>query len=242
MDESNQEMLSLTCYLNCIWSRYVRFEAGQDRIPGSHSLFSHVDYCPVRGSAGRFAPLKVGHRNHESNNWLRLDNRLKATPAITFGRSLIRSRWGRYSRAELSSPRRYSCWPRPTRTRSLPRWFSLPLRSARAVSPGQVSGNQLQSSARHHSKLINLSNNQMLQRSMISFRWGTLEWIALNHFDLLNESLLCFSVNILDIAPQYASLIMGLSNTAATIPGIVSPIITGYVVQNKVQYPPIHPA
>jgi len=42
-----------------------------------------------------------------------------------------------------------------------------------------------------------------------------------------------FSVNILDIAPQYASLIMGLSNTAATIPGIVSPIITGYIVQNK---------
>jgi len=42
-----------------------------------------------------------------------------------------------------------------------------------------------------------------------------------------------FSVNILDIAPQFASLIMGLSNTAATIPGIISPMITGYIVQNK---------
>ena len=43
-----------------------------------------------------------------------------------------------------------------------------------------------------------------------------------------------YSVNILDIAPQFASLIMGLSNTAATIPGIISPMITGYIVQNKV--------
>lgn len=43
-----------------------------------------------------------------------------------------------------------------------------------------------------------------------------------------------YSVNHLDIAPQYASLIMGLSNTVATIPGIVSPVITGFIVQNKV--------
>lgn len=42
------------------------------------------------------------------------------------------------------------------------------------------------------------------------------------------------SVNQLDIAPQYASLIMGLSNTIATVPGIVSPVITGFIVQNKV--------
>lgn len=46
--------------------------------------------------------------------------------------------------------------------------------------------------------------------------------------------ILGFSVNHLDIAPQYASLIMGLSNTVATIPGIMSPALTGYIVQNKV--------
>ncbi|XP_014258795.1 sialin-like [Cimex lectularius] len=40
-----------------------------------------------------------------------------------------------------------------------------------------------------------------------------------------------FSVNHLDIAPQYASILMGISNTAATLPGILSPIVTGYVVQ-----------
>ncbi|KAB0797493.1 hypothetical protein PPYR_08486 [Photinus pyralis] len=39
-----------------------------------------------------------------------------------------------------------------------------------------------------------------------------------------------FGVNHLDIAPQHASVLMGLSNTFATIPGIVSPIITGYIV------------
>ncbi|RZF32270.1 hypothetical protein LSTR_LSTR009459 [Laodelphax striatellus] len=42
-----------------------------------------------------------------------------------------------------------------------------------------------------------------------------------------------FSVNHLDIAPQHASVLMGFSNTFATIPGIVSPLITGFIVTNK---------
>ncbi|XP_069674254.1 vesicular glutamate transporter 2-like [Periplaneta americana] len=42
-----------------------------------------------------------------------------------------------------------------------------------------------------------------------------------------------FSVNHLDIAPQHASVLMGLSNTVATLPGMISPAITGYIVQNK---------
>nr|CAD7427055.1 unnamed protein product [Timema monikensis] len=42
-----------------------------------------------------------------------------------------------------------------------------------------------------------------------------------------------FSVNHLDIAPQHASVLMGLSNTVATLPGIISPSITGILVQNK---------
>lgn len=40
-----------------------------------------------------------------------------------------------------------------------------------------------------------------------------------------------FSVNHLDLAPQFASVLMGIGNTFATIPGIVSPIIAGYIVQ-----------
>jgi len=36
-----------------------------------------------------------------------------------------------------------------------------------------------------------------------------------------------FSVNHLDLAPQYASLLMGISNTFATIPGMVSPYLAG---------------
>ncbi|KAL6078088.1 Solute carrier family 17 member 5, variant 2 [Balamuthia mandrillaris] len=39
-----------------------------------------------------------------------------------------------------------------------------------------------------------------------------------------------FQVNHLDIAPNYAGLLMGLTNTAATIPGIVSPTLTGAIV------------
>ena len=44
-----------------------------------------------------------------------------------------------------------------------------------------------------------------------------------------------FSVNHLDIAPKHAGVLMGISNTIATLPGIISPLITGYIVQNKVR-------
>ncbi|KAL1517435.1 hypothetical protein ABEB36_001200 [Hypothenemus hampei] len=40
-----------------------------------------------------------------------------------------------------------------------------------------------------------------------------------------------FSVNHLDLAPQHAGILMGIGNTFATIPGIVSPTITGYIVK-----------
>ncbi|CAG9864851.1 unnamed protein product [Phyllotreta striolata] len=39
-----------------------------------------------------------------------------------------------------------------------------------------------------------------------------------------------FGVNGLDIAPKYASILVGISNTFGTVPGIVSPILTGYLV------------
>ncbi|XP_014678873.1 PREDICTED: sialin-like [Priapulus caudatus] len=42
-----------------------------------------------------------------------------------------------------------------------------------------------------------------------------------------------FGVIILDIAPQFASVLMGLSNCFATIPGIISPTVTGYLVKDK---------
>ncbi|VVC38189.1 Major facilitator superfamily,Major facilitator superfamily domain [Cinara cedri] len=42
-----------------------------------------------------------------------------------------------------------------------------------------------------------------------------------------------FIVNHLDIAPQYASLLLGLSNTFGTVPGFVSPTLTGMIVQHK---------
>ena len=43
-----------------------------------------------------------------------------------------------------------------------------------------------------------------------------------------------FIVNHLDIAPRYASLLLGISNCFATIPGIVSPLIVGFVTVHEV--------
>ncbi len=47
-------------------------------------------------------------------------------------------------------------------------------------------------------------------------------------------SLSGFTVNHLDIAPNYASILMGISNTFGTVPGIVSPLISGYIVHTPV--------
>lgn len=43
-----------------------------------------------------------------------------------------------------------------------------------------------------------------------------------------------FCVNHLDIAPQYAGILFGISNTVGSVPGIVSPLLTGYIVQSQV--------
>ena len=43
-----------------------------------------------------------------------------------------------------------------------------------------------------------------------------------------------FIINHLDIAPRYASLLLGISNCFATIPGIISPLVVGFVTTNEV--------
>ncbi|XP_072380338.1 sialin-like [Diabrotica undecimpunctata] len=42
-----------------------------------------------------------------------------------------------------------------------------------------------------------------------------------------------FAVNNLDLSPNYASIIVGIANTFATLPGIISPILTGYLVTDE---------
>ncbi|VDM75568.1 unnamed protein product [Strongylus vulgaris] len=39
-----------------------------------------------------------------------------------------------------------------------------------------------------------------------------------------------FSVNHLDLAPQFAGHLMGMSNTLATLPGMICPLLVGYIV------------
>ena len=40
-----------------------------------------------------------------------------------------------------------------------------------------------------------------------------------------------FGTNHLDIAPRHAGVLMGLSNTAGTLPGVVGVLISGWIVQ-----------
>lgn len=68
--------------------------------------------------------------------------------------------------------------------------------------------------------------------------------IAIHYVHTANAALAClvlaigtqglalsgYGVNHLDISPRCAGLLMGLSNTAATIPGILGVILTGYMV------------
>lgn len=46
-------------------------------------------------------------------------------------------------------------------------------------------------------------------------------------------SLSGYGVNHLDIAPPFASVLMGLTNAFATIPGIISPLIAGFIVTEQ---------
>ncbi|XP_055692981.1 vesicular glutamate transporter 2-like [Lutzomyia longipalpis] len=48
-------------------------------------------------------------------------------------------------------------------------------------------------------------------------------------------SSLSYFANPLDFAPNYAAILIGISQTVSVIPGIVSPILTGYIVRNGSQ-------
>ena len=43
-----------------------------------------------------------------------------------------------------------------------------------------------------------------------------------------------FQVNHLDIAPRYASILMGLSNGVGTLAGMLCPIVTEQLTKDKV--------
>lgn len=44
-----------------------------------------------------------------------------------------------------------------------------------------------------------------------------------------------FNVNHLDIAPRYASILMGISNGVGTLSGMVCPLIVGAMTKHKVE-------
>jgi len=44
-----------------------------------------------------------------------------------------------------------------------------------------------------------------------------------------------FLINHLDIAPAFASVLLGVTNTAGTLSGIISPTLTGFIVQHHVR-------
>ncbi|VDN57852.1 unnamed protein product, partial [Dracunculus medinensis] len=67
---------------------------------------------------------------------------------------------------------------------------------------------------------IHAPANVVMLSVVVSIALGGLPWSA-------------FSVNHLDIAPQYAGHLMGLSNTIATLPGMFSPIFVGFIMPNE---------
>ena len=45
-----------------------------------------------------------------------------------------------------------------------------------------------------------------------------------------------YMVNHLDIAPRFAGILMGISNSVATIAGIISPYVVGLLTDNQVMF------
>jgi len=50
-----------------------------------------------------------------------------------------------------------------------------------------------------------------------------------------------FNVNHLDIAPRYASILMGMSNGVGTVAGIVCPIVTEMLTKHRVSSCSVYP-
>ena len=48
-------------------------------------------------------------------------------------------------------------------------------------------------------------------------------------------------MNHLDIAPRYASILMGISNGVGTLSGMVCPLIVGAMTKHKVRVGPLPP-
>lgn len=75
-----------------------------------------------------------------------------------------------------------------------------------------------------------------LVRIFVSSSWTLCVSVCVCCDCVIKSIFFVFRVNHLDIAPQHASVLMGISNTFATVPGIVSPALTGYIVQNSVSH------
>jgi len=60
-------------------------------------------------------------------------------------------------------------------------------------------------------------------------------WLTVLCITLGLGALSCFAsgmgTNHLDIGPKYAGVLVGITNTVATVPGILAPLITGFIVQ-----------
>ena len=46
----------------------------------------------------------------------------------------------------------------------------------------------------------------------------------------------CYTVNHLDISPRFAGILIGITNTVGTIPGIVGPYIVGLLTNDQVTF------
>jgi len=44
-----------------------------------------------------------------------------------------------------------------------------------------------------------------------------------------------YEVNVLDVAPGLSGIVMGISNTAGTTTGFLSPLLVGYMTENKLR-------
>jgi hypothetical protein len=61
-------------------------------------------------------------------------------------------------------------------------------------------------------------------------------WVRIISVSTRENLSVTFRVNHLDIAPQHASVIMGISNTVGILAGIFNPILTGYIVTMQAKH------
>eukprot|EP00118_Oscarella_pearsei_P022590 m.263636 g.263636 ORF g.263636 m.263636 type:complete len:195 (+) comp40458_c0_seq8:1135-1719(+) len=93
-------------------------------------------------------------------------------------------------------------------------------------------------------KLMNSSGQLLMALFLVITGYSMNKWVAFSCLclavSLFGFTSAGFMVNHLDVSPRYAGFLMGLTNTIATLPGILAPYVAGVMTPSRPGSPHLH--